>query len=109
MAADPVPALVMALTLKVYEVKGLKPGILMSVVSPSTKKMSGEEPGPTTSTVYLMMVLFHSSTGMGDQDSSTVVGGLSITFSRPGVPEGAGLKCVHMYVRPQYFTCRHVF
>ena len=106
-AAGPVPALVMALTLKLYEVKGLKPGILMSVVSLSRMKMSGEEPGPTTSTAYLVMVPFHFSTGTGDQDSSAVVGNLCLILSPPGLPEGAGSKCVHMHVRPQQFTCRH--
>ena len=89
-AAGPVPALVMALTLKVYEVKGLKPGILISVVSSSRMKMPGEEPGPTTSTVYLVMVPFHFSIGTGDQDSSAVVGNLCLTLSPPGLPEGAG-------------------
>ena len=100
MAAGPVPALVMALTLKVYEVKGLKPGILMSVVRSSRMKMSGEEPDPTTSTVYLVMVPFLFSTGTGDQDSSAVVGSLCFTLSPPGLPEGAGSSkmCAHMHI-----------
>ena len=75
-AVGPVPALVMALTLKVYEVKGLKLGISTEVVPASCTRISCEESGPTTCTVYPVMTLFCISSGTGDQESSAVVGSL---------------------------------
>ena len=70
----PVPALVVALTWKVYEVKGLKPGTSTEVVSASCTGISCEESGPTTCIVYPVMTPFRFSTGRGDQESSAVVG-----------------------------------
>ena len=75
-AAGPVPALVMALTLKVYEVKGLKPGISTEVAPAPCTGISPGESGPTTSTVYPVMTLFYFSAGGDDQESSAVVGKL---------------------------------
>ena len=81
-AAGPVPALVMALTLKVYEVKGLKPGISTEVVPAPCTGISPGESGPTTFTVYPVIRPFRFSTGTVNQDSSAVVGSLYLTLSQ---------------------------
>ena len=94
-AAGPVPALVMALTLKVYEVKGLKPGISTEVVPAPCTGISPGESGPTTFTSYPVIIPFCFFSGTGDQESSAVVGSLYLTLSRPGLPEGTGPKCVY--------------
>ena len=75
-AAGPVPALVMALTWKVYEVNGLKPGISTEVVPAPCTGISPGQSGPTTFTVYPMMMPFCFSNGTGDQESSAFVGSL---------------------------------
>ena len=67
------PALVMALTWKVYEVEGLKPGISTVVVLASCTGISREESGPSICIVYPVMTPFRFSTGRGDQESSAVV------------------------------------
>ena len=72
-AAGPVPALVMALTLNVYEVKSLKPGISTEVVPAPCTGISPGESGPTTFTVYPVMTPFCFSTGTGDQESFAAV------------------------------------
>ena len=72
-ATGPVPALVMALTWKVYEVKGFKPGTSTVVVSASWTGISCEESDPSTCIVYPVMTPFRFSTGRGDQESSAVV------------------------------------
>ena len=73
LAAGPVPALVMALTLNVYKVKDFKPVTSTEV---SSTEISREEPGPTTCTAYPVMTPFRSSVGRGVQESSAVVGSL---------------------------------
>ena len=73
-ATGPVPALVMALTWKVYEVKGLKPGTSTELILPSCTEISREKSGPSTCIVYPVMTPFRFSTGRGDQESSAVVG-----------------------------------
>ena len=98
-AAGPVPVLVMALTLKVYEVKGLKPGISTEVVPAPCTGISPGESGPTTCTVYPVMTPFCFATGTGDQETSAVVDSLCLTLSPPGLPEGAGSKCVYMHIQ----------
>ena len=75
-AAGPVPALVMALTLKVYSVKGLKLGISTEVVLAPCTRISCSESGPTAFTVYPVMTPFCFSSGIDDQESSAVVGRL---------------------------------
>ena len=75
-AAGPVPALVMALTLKVYEVKGLKPDTSQEVALASCTGISGVGAGPSTCTLYPVMTPFRFSTGRGAQESSAVVGSL---------------------------------
>ena len=97
-AAGPVPPLVMALTLKVYEVKGLKPGISTEVVPAPCTGISRGESGPTTFTVYPVIMPFCFSTGTGDQESSAVVDSLCLIPSLPGLPEGAGSVCVYVCV-----------
>ena len=72
-AAGPMPALVMALTLKVYEVKGIKPGTSTEVVLVET---TCKESGPSTCTVYPAMTPFCFSNGSGVQESSAVFGRL---------------------------------
>lgn len=67
-AAGPVPALVMALTLKVYEVRGLKSDISTVVVLASCTNISREESGPITCTLYPVMTPFCLSTGRGVQE-----------------------------------------
>ena len=93
-AAGPVPALVIALTLKVYEVKGLKPDISVEVVPAPCTGISPGESGPTTFTVYPVITPFCFSTGTGDQESSAVVGSLCLTPSPTGLQEGARSVCV---------------
>ena len=75
-AAGPMPALVMALTLKVYKVKGLKPGTSTEVVLVFGTETSREESGPSTCTVYPVMTPFRFSNGSGVQESSAVFGRL---------------------------------
>ena len=76
LATGPVPALVMALTLKVYKVKDFKPVTSTEVASASSTEISREESGPTTCTVYPVMTSFCFSTERGVQKSSAVVGSL---------------------------------
>ena len=54
-AAGPVPTSVMALTLKLYKVKGLKPDTSKEVVSAPCTEISCEESGPTTWILYPVM------------------------------------------------------
>ena len=75
-AAGPVPALVMALTLKLYKVKGLKPDTSKEVVLTPCTEISREESGPTTWILYPVMTPFRFSSGRGDQESSALVGKL---------------------------------
>ena len=75
-AAGPVPALVMALTLKMYEVKGLKSGTSTEVILAFCAEISLEESGPSTCIVYPVMTPFCFSTGSGVQESIAVVGRL---------------------------------
>ena len=75
-AAGPMPALVMALTLKVCEVKGIKPGTSTEVVLVFSTETPLKESGPSTCTVYPVMTPFCFSTGSGVQESSAVVGRL---------------------------------
>ena len=66
----------MALTLKVYEVKGLKPDISTEVVPAPCTGISPGESGPTTFTVYPVMMPFCFSSGIDDQKNSAVIGSL---------------------------------
>ena len=68
----------MALTWKVYEVKGLKSGTSTEVVLAFCIEISLEESGPSTCIVYPVMtpLYFCFSTGSGVQESSAVVGRL---------------------------------
>ena len=72
-ATGPVPALVMALTLKVYEVKGFKLGTSTEVTSAPSTDISRVESGPTTCTMYPVSTPFCLSNGRGVQESSAVV------------------------------------
>ena len=73
-AAGPVPALVMALTLKIYKVKGLRSGTTTEVVLASLNDISCEESGPTTCILYPVMTCF--SIARRVQESSALVGTL---------------------------------
>ena len=75
-AAGPVPALVIALTLKLYKVKGLKPDTSTKVVSAPCTEISREKSGLTTCILYPVMMTFRFSSGRGDQESSALVGRL---------------------------------
>ena len=97
-AAGPLPALVMALTLKEYEEKGFNPSTWRVLVPAPCTGISPGESGPTTFTVYPVMLPFSFSTGTGDQESSAVVGSLCLTVNPPGHPEGAGSKCESVYM-----------
>ena len=74
-ATGPVPALVMALTLKVYEVNGFKPGTSIVVAVGSATDISFLVSGPTTCTVY-PVTIFCCSSGRGFHETSAVVGSL---------------------------------
>ena len=75
-AAGPVPALFIALTLKVYGVKGLKLNTSQAVVLASCTGISGVGAGPSTCTLYPVMTPFRFSTGRSTQESFAVVGRL---------------------------------
>ena len=60
--------------------------------------ISPGESDPITFTMYPVITPFCFSTETGDQDSSAVVGNLCLTLSPPGLPEGAGLYTVYVYV-----------
>ena len=88
-AAGPVPALVIALTLKVYDVNGLKSAISTEVVPEPCTRISLGESGPTIFTLYPVITPFRFSSGTGDQLRSAVVGSLCLTHSLTGLPNGA--------------------
>ena len=77
LAAGPGSAFILALTLKVYKVKGFRLAISAKVASaPSIKTYLVEpETGSTTCTVYPVMKLF-CSFGIGVQETSADVGSL---------------------------------
>ena len=75
-AAGPVPALVMALTLKLYKAKGLKPDTSTKVVSAPCTEISREKSGLTTCILYPVMTPFRFSSRRGDHESSALVGRL---------------------------------
>ena len=77
-ADGPDPALVMALTLKVYEVKGVRLDTSAEVASGPCTRTSFVElgSGPKICTLYPVMTPFRLSFGTGDQDSFAVVGSL---------------------------------
>ena len=77
----PLPALVMAQTLKVYNVDGLKFGTTTDVAFASVTDISRSVPGPTACTVYPVMTVFCSPSGRGFQEISAVVGSLCLILS----------------------------
>ena len=96
-AAGPVPALVMALTLKEYEVNGLKSGISIEVILASCTEISRDESGPITCILYLAMTPFRLSTGRGDQESSALVGTDFKTTRSDRRSWSSVNACVHLY------------
>ena len=72
-ATGPVPALVIALILKVYEVKGFKLGTSTVVAFGSATDISFSVSGATTCTVY-PVTIFCCSSGRGFHETSAVVG-----------------------------------
>ena len=75
-ATGPVPALVMTLILKVYEVKGLRQGTLTEVAFGSSTVMSGIESGPATCTQYPVTITWCRCFEREVQEMSAVVGSL---------------------------------
>ena len=72
-AIGPLPDLVMAQTLKVYNVDGLKFGTSTDVAFASVTDISRSVSGPTTCTVYPVTTVFCSA-GRGFQKISAEVG-----------------------------------
>ena len=70
----PVPVSDCALTLKVYEVRGLNSDTETEVVFTSGTGISHMESGPTTCTVYPVTIVFSFCSGWGFQEISAVVG-----------------------------------
>ena len=75
-ATGPVPDLVIALILKVYEVKGFKLGTSTVVAFGSANDISLLESRPTTCTVYPVTIVYSSSFGRGFHEISALVGSL---------------------------------
>jgi hypothetical protein len=73
-AIGPFPVFVTALTLKVYIVEGLNTDTTIDVAFASDTEISRFEPGPTTCTVYPVMIVLCSPSGKGFQEISAEVG-----------------------------------
>ena len=71
-AAGPVPASVMALTWKVYEVNGLKSDTSQEVASVFRTGIC-DPTGPLVSILYPVMIPFRFSIGIDAQESSALV------------------------------------
>ena len=91
-AAGPGPALVVALTLKLYEVEGLKSETSIVVVLASCTIISFEDSGPTTCILYPITAC--SSVAGCVQESITLVGTLCVISRFSGTMIGAGCVCV---------------
>ena len=80
-AIGPLPDLVVAQTLKVYDVDGLKFGTITDVAFPSITDISRSVSGPTTCTVYPVITVFCSPSGRGFQEIFAEVGSPCLTLS----------------------------
>ena len=80
-AIGPLPVSVMAQTLKVYNVDGLKFGTRTDVAFASVTDISRSVLGPTTCTVYPVIMVFCSPFGRGSQEISAEVGSPSLILS----------------------------
>ena len=80
-AFGPLPDLVVAQTLKMYDVDGLKFGTITDVAVASVTDISCLPSGPTTCTVYPVMIVFHSPSGRGSQEISAEVGSPCLILS----------------------------
>ena len=74
-AIGPLPVIVTALTLKVYDVEDLNLKTVMDVALASETKISCVEPAPTICTMYPVMIVLCSPSGKGFQEISAEVGG----------------------------------
>ena len=110
-ATGPVPVFVMALILKVYEVKGFRQGTLTEVAFGSSTVMSCLESGPTTCTQYPVMIVLCRSFRRGIQEISAVVGSLQLTLNPSGGPcakRAAGMH-VNNYNKEYYGVGIHTY
>ena len=73
-AIGPLPDLVVAQTLKMYDVDGLNFGTTTDVAFPSITDISRSVSGPTTCNVYPVMIVLCSPSGRGSQEISAEVG-----------------------------------
>ena len=80
-AIGPLPVFVTALTLKVYDVEGLKFETITDVSFASETGISRFEPAPTTCTVYPVMIALCSPSCKGFQQMSAEAGILYLTLS----------------------------
>ena len=80
-ATGPLPDLVVAQTLKVYDIDGLKFGTTTDVAFASVTDISRLPSGPTTCTLYPVMIVLCSPSGRGSQEISAEVGSPCLTLS----------------------------
>ena len=80
-AIGPLPDLVVAQTLNVYDVDGLKFGTTTDVAFASVTDISRLVSAPTTCTVYPVMTVFCSPSGRGFHEMSVEIGSLCLILS----------------------------